>query len=113
MAWSRQAVDRRNLLAGLSDCTRKRSYHCGHLCVHQSIRGHRLQVVGSPHQTQKKSFRMKKKTFPSPWTPADTANSYFSRFLGACQVIARNRLALLGVVIVGPWLLTVLFSPIS
>jgi peptide/nickel transport system permease protein len=34
-----------------------------------------------------------------------------SRFLGACQVIARNRLALLGVLIVGAWLVTALFAP--
>jgi peptide/nickel transport system permease protein len=55
---------------------------------------------------------MKQETLPRPaWTAGDTANSYFSQFLGACQVIARNRLALLGVVIVGTWLLTALFAP--
>jgi peptide/nickel transport system permease protein len=55
---------------------------------------------------------MKQETLPRPaWTAADTANSYFSQFLGACQVIARNRLALFGVVIVGAWLLTALFAP--
>jgi peptide/nickel transport system permease protein len=55
---------------------------------------------------------MKEETLPRPaWTAADTASSYLSRFLGACQVIARNRLALLGVVIVGTWLLTALLAP--
>ncbi len=55
---------------------------------------------------------MKQETLPRPaWTAADAASSYFSRFLGACQVIARNRLALFGVVIVGTWLLTALFAP--
>ncbi len=45
------------------------------------------------------------------WTAADTANSYVARFAGACRVIARNRLALLGVIIVGTWLLTALLAP--
>jgi peptide/nickel transport system permease protein len=54
---------------------------------------------------------MKQETLPRDWTAADTANSYSSRFLGACQVIVRNRLALLGVVIVGTWLLTALLAP--
>ena len=54
---------------------------------------------------------MKQETLPRPWTAAATANSYFSKFLAACQVIARNRLALLGVVIVGTWLLTALLAP--
>jgi peptide/nickel transport system permease protein len=55
---------------------------------------------------------MKQEALPRPaWTAADTANSYVSSFLGACQVIARNRLALLGVIIVGTWLLTALFAP--
>ena len=54
---------------------------------------------------------MKQETLTRDWTAADTANSYFSRFLGACQVIVRNRLALLGVLIVGTWLLTALLAP--
>jgi peptide/nickel transport system permease protein len=54
---------------------------------------------------------MKQETLLREWTAAETANSYFSRFLSACQVIVRNRLALLGVVIVGTWLLTALLAP--
>lgn len=54
---------------------------------------------------------MKQETLPRTWTAADRANSYLQRFFGACQVIARNRLALLGVVIVGIWLLTALLAP--
>ena len=45
------------------------------------------------------------------WTAADAANSHLSRFLDACRVIVRNRLALLGLIIVGTWLLTALFAP--
>jgi len=54
---------------------------------------------------------MKPETLPTTWTAADNANSSVQRFLGACQVIARNRLALFGVVIVGVWLLTALLAP--
>jgi peptide/nickel transport system permease protein len=54
---------------------------------------------------------MKQETLLRDWTAADTANSYLSRFLGACQVIVRNRMALLGVLIVGTWLLTALLAP--
>ena len=54
---------------------------------------------------------MKQETLLRDWSAADTANSYLSRFLGACQVIVRNRLALFGVVIVGTWLLTALLAP--
>ncbi len=55
---------------------------------------------------------MKEEALARPeWTAADTASSYVSGFLGACGVIARNRLALLGVVIVGAWLLTTLLAP--
>jgi peptide/nickel transport system permease protein len=54
---------------------------------------------------------MKQETLLRDWTVADTANSYLSRFFGACQVIVRNRLALLGVLIVGTWLLTALLAP--
>jgi peptide/nickel transport system permease protein len=55
---------------------------------------------------------MKQETLPRPWTAADSANSYVQRFLSACQVIARNRMALFGVVIVGVWLLTALLAPL-
>ena len=54
---------------------------------------------------------MKQETLPRSWSAADSANSSLQRFLGACQVIARSRLALIGVVIVGVWLLTALFAP--
>jgi peptide/nickel transport system permease protein len=54
---------------------------------------------------------MKQETLLRDWTAADTANSYLSRFLSACQVIVRNRLALFGVLIVGTWLLTALLAP--
>ena len=55
---------------------------------------------------------MKQETLPRPWSAADSANSSLQRFLGACQVIARSRLALIGVIIVGVWLLTALFAPL-
>ena len=55
---------------------------------------------------------MKQETLPRSWTAADSAHSYLQRFVGACQVIARNRMALLGVVIVGVWLLTALLAPL-
>jgi peptide/nickel transport system permease protein len=55
---------------------------------------------------------MKEEALARPeWTAADTASSYVSGFLAGCRVIARNRLALLGVVIVGAWLLTALLAP--
>jgi peptide/nickel transport system permease protein len=55
---------------------------------------------------------MKQETLPgAAWTTTDKANSYLARFIGACQVIARNRLALLGVMIVSTWLLTALLAP--
>jgi len=55
---------------------------------------------------------MKQETLPRPWSAADRANSSLQRFLGACHVIARSRLALIGVVIVGVWLLTALLAPL-
>ena len=55
---------------------------------------------------------MKQETLPRPWSAADSANSFLQRFLSACQVIARNRMALIGVVIVGVWLLTALAAPL-
>jgi peptide/nickel transport system permease protein len=55
---------------------------------------------------------MKEEALARPeWTAADTASAHVSGFLAACGVIARNRLALLGVVIVGAWLLTALLAP--
>ena len=54
---------------------------------------------------------MKQESLPGVWTATDTAKSLLSRFLGVCQIIARNRLALLGVVIVGTWLLTAALAP--
>jgi ABC-type dipeptide/oligopeptide/nickel transport system permease subunit len=45
------------------------------------------------------------------WTAAPRAGSYLARFAGAAQVIARNRLALGGVLIVAIWLATALFAP--
>jgi peptide/nickel transport system permease protein len=55
---------------------------------------------------------MKQQTLPRVWSTADSANALMSRFVGACQVIARNRLALFGAVIVGIWLLTALLAPL-
>ena len=54
---------------------------------------------------------MKQETLPRPWSATDSANSSLQRLLGACHVIARSRLALIGVVIVGVWLLTALLAP--
>jgi peptide/nickel transport system permease protein len=55
---------------------------------------------------------MKQETLPRPWSATDSANSSLQRLLGACHVIARSRLALIGVVIVGVWLLTALLAPL-
>jgi peptide/nickel transport system permease protein len=46
------------------------------------------------------------------WDRTGAANSPLTRLLDAVQVIARNRLALCGAVIVGTWLLTALFAPL-
>jgi len=54
---------------------------------------------------------MKQESLPGVWTATDTAKSLLSRFLGICQIITRNRLALLGVVIVGIWLVTAALAP--
>ena len=45
------------------------------------------------------------------WTAADSANAFFARLVGVGQVIVCNRLALLGAIIVGTWLLTALLAP--
>src|SRR4029453_14531325 len=54
---------------------------------------------------------MKQESLSIALTAADSANSHFSRFLDACRVIVRNRLALLGLIIVCAWLVTALFAP--
>jgi peptide/nickel transport system permease protein len=54
---------------------------------------------------------MKQESLPRAWR-ADSANSVLQRFLNACQVIARNRMALFGAVIVGTWLVTALAAPL-
>jgi len=54
---------------------------------------------------------MKQEALPRPAWAAEPASSHLSRFVAACQVIARNRLALLGAIIVGAWLLTALLAP--
>jgi ABC-type dipeptide/oligopeptide/nickel transport system permease subunit len=45
------------------------------------------------------------------WSNVGGANSPFTRLVSGAQVIARNRLALCGVIIVAVWLLTALFAP--
>jgi peptide/nickel transport system permease protein len=45
------------------------------------------------------------------WTAVDTAHSYLSRFFEAFRVIARNRLALIGLIIVSTGIFTALFAP--
>src|SRR6266508_5444932 len=54
---------------------------------------------------------MKQESLPIALTAADTANSHLSRFLDACHVIVRNRLALFGLLIVCTWLMTALLAP--
>lgn len=48
---------------------------------------------------------------PSPWTITGKAGSALSRFADAFRVIARNRLALLGLFIVCAGILTAIFAP--
>ena len=55
---------------------------------------------------------MKQQTLPRAWSAANSVNSYLQRVIGACQVIARNRLALFGAMIVSLWLLTALLAPV-
>ncbi|MGH7773666.1 MAG: ABC transporter permease [Candidatus Binatia bacterium] len=45
----------------------------------------------------------------APWV--NTMNSYLSGFIAACRVIARNRLALLGVVIIATAMVTAFLAP--
>jgi peptide/nickel transport system permease protein len=54
---------------------------------------------------------MNQQALPKEWRAADSANAYLQRVFGACQVIARNRMALFGTVIVAVWLLTALLAP--
>ncbi|MGH7844345.1 MAG: ABC transporter permease [Candidatus Binatia bacterium] len=45
------------------------------------------------------------------WTAVDSAHFYLSRFVDAFRVIARNRLALIGLIIVSTGIFTALFAP--
>lgn len=55
---------------------------------------------------------MKQEALPkAAWTVADTASATLARFIDSCRVIARNRLALLGLVIVTTGLLAAIFAP--
>jgi peptide/nickel transport system permease protein len=54
---------------------------------------------------------MKQQSLSQTWSGLATANSHWARLTGAVQVIARNRLALCGTVIVSLWLLTALLAP--
>jgi len=55
---------------------------------------------------------MNPQTLPRPWSAADSATASWHKFIGACHVIARNRLALLGFMLVGIWLVTALAAPL-
>ena len=55
---------------------------------------------------------MKQEALPRAWSPADTVNSKISRFMEICRVIVRNRLALLGVIIVAIGVFTAVFAPL-
>jgi len=54
---------------------------------------------------------MKQASLPNPLSSAARANLPFARLFAACQVIARNRLALFGTTIVGLWLITACLAP--
>lgn len=54
---------------------------------------------------------MKQEALPRAWSAAGAVNSHISRFLDVCHVIARNRLALLGVVIVFIGIIAAVFAP--
>jgi peptide/nickel transport system permease protein len=54
---------------------------------------------------------MKQEPLPVILTAADAANSHLARFVDACHVIVRNRLALFGLMIVCMWLVTALLAP--
>jgi len=55
---------------------------------------------------------MNPQTLPRTWSVADSATASWQKFIGACHVIARNRLALLGFMLVGTWLVTALAAPL-
>jgi peptide/nickel transport system permease protein len=56
---------------------------------------------------------MKQAALPRPaWSARDTASRHFAGFVAGCRVIARNRLALVGLIIVTTWLLTALLAPL-
>lgn len=46
------------------------------------------------------------------WVAVERVNSAANNFIAACRVIARNRLALLGVALVAMWMLTALAAPV-
>jgi peptide/nickel transport system permease protein len=54
---------------------------------------------------------MKQESLPINLAVANSTNSHLARFRDAFHVIVRNRLALLGLIIVCAWLLTALFAP--
>ena len=55
---------------------------------------------------------MKREALPqAAWTGAEKASSALARFVDACRVIARNRLALFGLFIVCTGVLTAIFAP--
>jgi ABC-type dipeptide/oligopeptide/nickel transport system permease subunit len=55
---------------------------------------------------------MQQEAIPGPlWTAGDSARARVSGALAALRVIARNRLALVGMIIVTTWLLTALLAP--
>ena len=54
---------------------------------------------------------MKSPTLTTSWSAADRAGSVLQKFLGGCQVIARNHLALIGILLVGTGLFAALFAP--
>ena len=55
---------------------------------------------------------MKQEALPhAAWTGAEKASSALARFVDACRVIARNRLALFGLFIVCTGVLTAIFAP--
>jgi len=54
---------------------------------------------------------MKSQTLATSWSVTDRAGSVLQKFFDACQVIARNHLALIGIILVGTGLLAALFAP--
>jgi peptide/nickel transport system permease protein len=55
---------------------------------------------------------MKPEALPSPlWTASERARTRVSGLLAGVRVVARNRLALIGMIIVATWLFTALFAP--